>query len=396
MTAEFCYTHLVRELLEKYRFIYIFTCLIYLLTIGLTLKNFYPLHFDPTSFFISDLLGSPSLIPYSLIFISGFLNIFLILLISKQLFSGFTKFVPGLIYSFSFWTGYLVAPGSAYIFFLMLFLFFLYAFLRLEKQPSKLNVVLFVFSCALIFYSSLICGLSLLVGLTAFYFLKPVQFKQAKPLLLVITLLLLPVLILSLKNPESFKNSFTANFTIVSDIGIINYVNDLRGQPESRTDILINRITENKYVYITKYLVLKSLNNLGPANFFTPQEKLLGFSFIPPVLIGFIIPLFYGIKKLIKEHKWKYLILTLCLTIPSLFSKSSADLNRLILFFPVLIYLITLGLEDLFKTKQKIILTLVALLIFFQYMVITFDMGLRESQRASAILNSSSFSLGKQ
>ena len=213
----------------------------------------------------------------------------------------------------------------------------------------------------------------------------------------VVTLLVAPLLILSLNNPSSFKNSFASDFTITSDIGIINYINDLRGQPTGKIDILINRISENKYLYITKYLIFKGLTNLTPATFFTTQVKLLGFSFVPPVLGAFLIPFLFGSTSFIKKKgSWKYVSFALCLILPSLVSKPWVDLNRLIIFFPVLIYLITLGLGVLIKRKQKAILAIVVFLLFFQYLVLIFDLELRAGFSSYPFLGSVSFSLGKQ
>lgn len=386
----------MRELLIKYKLLYLITILIYFINLSLSFENIYPLHFSQYSFFITDILGRPVDIPFWLILLASFANIFLLWKLAARIFPGYLKFVPALIYVSSFWVGFLTASDSAYILFLSFFLLILESIYLLKSGNRKFGIPLFLVSCLFIFYTTFICSLVLILALMFSLPVSPGLFKIIRPTISLLIVFLIPLLLITLFNMNSLKSSFHSDFTITSDIGIINYINDLRGQAKTKSEIFLNRLTENKYIYISRYILYKSLNNLSPANFFTAQEKMLSVSFIPPLLFGFLIPFLFGLYSVLKNKTvLKYLALSLLLTLPAVFSENEADLNRLILFLPIMLFIITSGIEVLLK-KFKPIFAIFIVALLAQYIVMMFDFNLREPLRIAPLLESNSFSLGKQ
>ncbi len=385
------------QLLQKYGFGYILIILIYFLTTGIVLRVFYPLQYDDTTFFISDLFNMPIYIPQFLIQLSSFANVILFFLLGNTFFKGWARFVPSIIYSSSFWTGYLAAGNSVWLYLLFLFLVLFYS-LSVSATNLKRANLLFIGSSAAIVLSSLLASTTLLAFMALLFILRPVYLIRLRLSLVVLAIVFALVLVLSFRNYPSLINLFNNSFTITSDIGIINYVNDLRGQPDTQIDRLINRITENRYVYISSFLIYKFIGNLVPAVYFTAQEKLLNFSFSPPLMVGFLIPFFYGLYKLIITNKLKFLIAAVSLVLPSFLGLAWVDLNRLFLIFPGIIYLITIGFTGLTEKgkRAKIILYFALLLIALQYLVVISDINIRDIHRAADLFSKVSFSLGRQ
>src|SRR5581483_4919479 len=120
--------------------------------------------------------------------------------------------------------------------------------------------------------------------------------------------------------------------------------------------------------------------------YFTPQEKLLNFSFSPPIYFGLMIPFLFGLYKLIKNVKSYQIILltSLTLIIPSLLAKDLVNLDRLILIMPSIIFLISYGLVSIFQQKSlksKIALWIVIILVVVQVLVSLTDISTREYLR---------------
>jgi hypothetical protein len=139
-------------------------------------------------------------------------------------------------------------------------------------------------------------------------------------------------------------------------------------------------------LFYSEYLILKYVSQLVPNVFFTPQFKLLGFSFSPPIFLGFIIPFAYGLYRLLKDAgARKIILISTILVVPSVLANELVSLNRLILVSPVLIFIITFGLTYMYKLRttkvSKIFLTLTLILIVFQTIVTITDIRFREMAR---------------
>ncbi len=173
---------------------------------------------------------------------------------------------------------------------------------------------------------------------------------------------------------------------IFSDPGLVNTVNRYQGAAGKEGYKNLARISENRYLFFAEYSALKYFTQLVPEAFFTPQYKLLGFSFSPPILLGFIIPFAYGLYKLLqKSNSRKILFISTLLVIPSVLANDLVSLNRLVLFSPVIIFIISFGLIYLYGLKKsktaKAFLLLTIILVIFQLIVTFSDIKTRERQR---------------
>lgn len=293
-----------------------------IVTLGLILR-FYVLNFLPFSI--------------NLNLVYGIGNIFLLWLIGMKIFNRKIALFASFLYSISPWTIYLEIAGAKYI--LLLFFLLLLFFGIIVKKNT-------------IFYRALI--------LIPFFYVLYFTF---------------------------FLNGGVANdITIFKDVGLINAVNDFRGEASQTAFKSIDKFIENKYIYLTQHFIYHILKNLTPLTYFTPEFKLLNFSFSPPIFVGFIVPFIFGISflfDLIKKNKLYLLLLLLIL--PSVLSKNSPDLSKLIIFSPVIFYTISHGLEKLMilskKRLFKVILFFVIFIVALQLITTLSDISTREVLR---------------
>lgn len=371
------------------------------LTPGIFLISFlvrilYPLHYDPKPIFIADLIGSPIFLPYVLTILLYFANFFLVYLISTVFFKKSFVFIPPLIYSLSPIFSYLSFAGSFYIYLTFWFLLLFYSLLKYEN--GKLFSVLVVISILTIVNSYalgfFILGLFLIAG----YLLKLIDSKKTKLLFTSLMIGFIPFAILSVINIPAAKNIYHGEVSFLSDPGIIQTVNVFQGETKKNNFKAHSRLVENKYIYTIKYLFLKAVKNIMPNTFFTPQEKLLGFSFSAPFYLGFLIPFIYGIYCCHKKIKL-FLLISIILILPSFINKPLVNLNRLVIFTPVVLFTISYGFYKLIaiKTKKvKVLLLIIVSLILLQSITTYSDIIFREYPRFVRIFGSNIMELGKQ
>lgn len=263
----------------------------------------------------------------------GIGNAILIWLIGRKFFNGKIALFALILYAISPWFAYLEAAGSIYIFVLFLLLITFYGIGQLEKNRKFLMIVV-VLVVAILLYGDLLKG-----------------------------------------------------STLFSDIGIINTVNQFQGETRETELRFIGRFAENRYIYFAQYLTFNFLKHFTPAVYFTPEYKLLNFSFSPPILMGFLIPLFLGLVGWSKIwEKYKMVTLTpLLLIIPSVLSKQSPSLSKLVIFAPIIIFTISYGfITFLLKPKNMLFRTLLLttlLLVVIQMIVVIIDILFREPVR---------------
>jgi len=217
-----------------------------------------------------------------------------------------------------------------------------------------------------------------------------------KRTILIILIFSLPLLFFSLKNSNAFANIYHNQVGIFSDPGLINSVNIFQGQSQKANLGILGKISENKYIYSAKFTILKFTKNIIPMTYFTSQEKLVNFSFSPPVYVGFLIPFLVGLYYLLLG-KSKYLGLSLLLIIPSLLSAKIADLNRLLVFYPVILYITSFGIIKLLEKGKvfKMLLIMSIILVSIQLMTTILDINSREYLRYERILDDN-LEVGKQ
>lgn len=183
--------------------------------------------------------------------------------------------------------------------------------------------------------------------------------------------------------------------TIFSDVGLINTVNTYRGEISQTVFAPLGKIIENRYIYLSEHLVFNILKQFTPATYFTNQVQLLGFSFAPPVYLGFITPFLFGLVKVIglipKNNIFEVVVLGIFLLLPSILSKNSPDLSRLILISPIIFFTISIGLyEFILKRKKKLfsfLLFLTLVMVALQLLTTLSDIVIREPVRLRTLLN---------
>lgn len=361
------------------------------------LRYLYPIQFTPQALFISQIIGFSVNIPLILIYILGLLDLFLIWIIGRIVFKNNRAFLPVLIFGISPWFVYSVVSGSFYIYLLSLILVNTISLLLIKLGDKILSYILFLISTFFILYSSFLMLFLYPFLIIGFLILDKEIFGKVKLYLLLSCILLLPMLFFVLRNPLSIQNLYHAQVSVLSDPGHVNTVNMFRGESAEKGFRYISKFFENKYLYLSKYLILKSLKSLSPVIFFTPNEKLLGFSFSPPIYLGFIIPFLYGIVLILKSSRLRrYLFLSFLLVLPSIFSQKAVDLNRLLIFAPVVVFIISFGFNNIDYKKHKPLLIVLVALIIIQFLVTISDISVREYPRFQSIYGSYDLQVGKQ
>lgn len=360
----------------------------------------YPLYFGKQPLFFSDLVGVSFGLPVWMVYIFGYLDLLLIWFLGRILFNKFWAKLSSLLFSFSPWFIYAVVTGSFYIYLLFLVLVIFLSLFLIKSGKQNIGGLIFIIASSILLYSSILIFLSYFIFICGIVYLKLIDFSKLKLSIFLISLICLPVIFMAFKNPVGLKNIVNNQIGFLSDPGLKANINLLQGESKKSGFNYLSKISENKYLYLSRYVILKLTKNIAPSTFFTPEEKLLGFSFAPPVYLGLLIPFLYGTYLMIfSKDKKKYLILSLVLIIPSFLSQKLVDLNRLILFEPVLIYIITYGLLQIFDRKGKIargILILCVMLVFIQFAVTVFDINLREYPRFDRSYGISHWQMEKQ
>lgn len=358
----------------------------------------FPIHFTPNNLFTFELIGKQVNIPSAILFFLGTGNIILLWLISKRIFAGF-YLIPPIIYAISPWGSYLVVAGSFYIYLSFLLLLACYSILLIRSGRRFVGSILLVGAMLAAMYSSLLLFLVLPVVFILLVVFKITPFINSK-LLISLIILLSPLLFLIYGNKLGFKNIINNEIKIFEDPGLLNMVNSYQGNANQQGFGQLARLSENRYIFFSEYILLKFTKQFVPSTIFTPQEKLLNFSFSPPIYLGFLIPFAFGLYQILKFSNFKKLLfLSTLLVIPSILAKPMVDLNRLFILMPVLILITAYGLILFLKQRQnKILFIFLAISIFlvaFQLLVTLSDIRVREKDRFIKYYGQN-YELGKQ
>lgn len=361
----------------------------------------FPVHYIERNIFFSDLINQPIHISLWLGYLFGFVDMVFYYVIGRKLFASNNAFIPALIFGISPWTAYLLAAGSVYPFVVCLILLIGYGFLLLDSSKQIFGKILIIIGSVIAFYSSLYMIIVLPLFFIGIVLFKIIPLSRIALIILPISILLLPLAFLIILNFGGAKNIFNQQVTIFYDPGVIQSINVFQGQAQKSGMGQISRIAENRYEHLLRYSILKIMGNLVPAVYFTPQEKLLGFSFSPPIYLGFIIPFLYGLYQILCSRVLrKYFVVSLILIIPSVMAQQQVDLNRLFIIIPTIVLTISYGLIVLYhKRRQKlfgVILYSVLSLIIFQMVVTVFDITTREHQRYLKYYSITNVEIGRQ
>lgn len=384
---------------KEYFFLLFIFCSTALLS-AIVFRNIYPIHFGNQTLFIFDLIGYPVSLPIWFMYFAGFLDILLFWLIGKLIIKGKWGYLPVVIFIFSPWFIYSVATGSFYVYLLSLILSCGLSILYIKSGKQRLGSALFVVSSGLLIFSSFVGLVTYLLLLTALVSAKMVPCNRLKMSLFFITLIFLPLLFLMYRNPVGIKNIIHNQISFLQDPGLVTSVNVLQGESKKAGFGILSRLVENKYIYFFKYAILRSLGIIMPTVFFTSEEKLLGFSFSPPLYLGLIFPFLFGLFSMLNSKIIrKYFLVSLVLIIPAYLSNITVDLNRLILFEPMVILAIVVGFKHLYEKKSslnKTILYICLLMIIFQFLVTLSDINFREYPRFERYFGINRWQIDKQ
>ena len=267
----------------------------------------------------------------------GLANLILIFYIIKRLANYKVGLVAALLYAVSPWTAYLEVAANPYII-LLTFLLALYTGTKMLNISKNFFLMLIILIITIFIY----------------------KFNQ---------------------------------ITIFSDVGLINAVNSFRGEINQTIFAALGKIIENRYIYLSEHLIFNTLKQFTPATYFTNQIRLLGFSNVSPIYLGLIIPFLFGSIKLIKsisKSKISEATTGFFLILPSILSKDSPDLSRLVLVSPIIFFIISNGIyEFILNYKSKVIRFLFLLTMFMvvlQFFITLSDIAIREPVRLQMFL----------
>lgn len=342
--------------------------------------------------FISSIFKVDIALPAQITVLIGLGNALLLYIIGKKIFSGRVALVTSILYSFSPWTAYLDISGSFYVFILFWLLVFYLGLIIFHEGQKRVGLVTIIISCLFLIYNSIffiVIVPFLLISALKIGFLT----SQGLKIIIICFLAFIPLFLFMAGNTQEMRSILQSEFSLFSDVGLLNAVNQFQGETKQSGFFAIGRIVENRYLYFPMHLFFNTLRHFSPATYFTSQEKMFGFSFSPPVFLGLIVPFLLGLqgwKKLFEKYSvWTLLILVLLL--PSVMSGRSPDLMRLVLFSPIIFFTISYGLMDhliTLKTNVKrLFLFFVLLLVVFQGLVVFFDIGAHEPLRLQKLLD---------
>lgn len=354
----------------------------YIILCALISRSIFPIHYENQNFFFSELINHPLQIPYFLNLVFVFINPFLIYLTAKKFFAQ-KAFIPFAIFCLSPWSAYLGISYSSYNYLLT---FTLMAILGLSRIQTSQGKFLFVSGIILSSYSSILMLITAVLFSVLSWFMLP----NLRSWLKVIFILLIPLFLLMFLNKAGTENLFHLQAGSLFSHDIFNINDNYRGQSIKGGFGYLAKIVENKLDIVLILSLFKLLQNLSPQTYFTALNKLLNFSNTPPIFLGFL-PLFLtGVYKQIRQKSFRnYLPLFLILLLPALLSERIPDLNRLLIFEPVLIFFISQGIVSLVNTQRfsKIILFGCLLLVLIQINTTLFDIGFREFPRHERYFN---------
>lgn len=377
----------------------LFIILIQLVLFSSIFTTIMPLSYVNKPILFFDLLGQHTFFPVELLLYVQIANLLLLWTISKNILEGFYSLLPSFLLSISPWTIYLASANSFYIYLLFFILVMIYGLILIAKSKPTLGTICFLIGFALSIYSSYLMLLTIPIFIVSFMLLKVVPANKIIRPLIFASISLLPLLFISLTHLSSIKNISRGEIGAFTDPGLLNSINYQRGSAEEDGFGILAKVADNKYVNYSEFVLLKSIKNLAPSSYFTSQEKLLGFSYSPPIYLGFVIPFFYGIfvlldpkaikifpklKKLPQSVFLKILLLSCIFLLPVILSKQIVDLNRLVLLSPIIFTVTSIGFIAILKQKKRyspyLILFFLSLIIF--QMGVTFkDIQTKESTR---------------
>ncbi len=345
-----------------------------------------PVHYIPQNFFVLELIEKRMIIPFEILFLLDMGNMVILWLIGKKVFHSKFSLIPPLVYAISPWSSYLVSGGSFYVYLSFLVLVMSYGLFLIKGEKRSTGLILLGSTAVVALYSSFLMMVIIPIIFLSLIISKIYALNIFKNAILILVISMVPLLLLIAVYQMGFKNIISNEIQIFSDPGLINMVNKYQGDARQEGFGRYAKLAENRYIFYLEFILLKISKQFAPSTFFTSQEKLLRFSFTAPIFFGFLMPFFYGFYKVFKSSYLRnVLFISGILVIPSVLSKYIVDLNRLAIFIPVLIFIISFGLSEIFKQKRKnrvyLFVILSIILVLFQLTITVSDINFREKPR---------------
>ncbi|BCX14757.1 MAG: hypothetical protein KatS3mg088_440 [Patescibacteria group bacterium] len=379
--------NLIKRISISELLVVVFLFTLHLFFVFFTKSNLGFITLFPKNLFLFQLLEISFSNPSFFIYIVSFLNFLLIFWLANIFFGKSGFLYPLIVYSFSPWIFYSVAFNSHYVFLLFIVLLIISGIVFVEKGKRGALFLLFF-----AIFLGMVSDFFLFFLIPVFFILYLIIFgsesvrKFIYPTVFSLFVLFVFLFFFLFKLRPGFFAIAANEFGIFDDPGFMNMVNTYRGESSQEGFVFLSRLVENKYFLGLEFLILRFLSFITPATYFTSQERFFGFSFSPPIFIGFLIPFLYGLYRLISDKKArKFLFLSLILILPSFFSSLSINLSRLIIFSPIIIFAISygfIGLLNFKKSKAPVVLVWISIfLLIFQLFLTVYDIKLKEKER---------------
>lgn len=329
-------------------------------------------------------------IPFA--FLGGISVLFFYLFV-KNIFPGNIKVIlwSSLFFAINPWGVFLSRTASGEVIGLSLIIIGTYFIVKSKNISSTLLGSIFLaISCystksSWIFLPIFLCFLILFLKHT------PLSISRKNIVISLFTILIIsfPIIYSYFRLP-AVKQSFLENdFNIFSDVGIINGVNQMRGNEILFGNQLLGKLFYNKTIYVSK-LAENLLRHLTPRFFFASgdQNPLHGFSNFGPIFSILLPIVVIGIIFMIKKENKHFILFSLILiaaVFPSVFTSRGPDQLRFLFSFPVVMIFAGYGMTYLSKKLIYIFI----LLLLFNVLFISYDVIFKEPKRTGKIWGNS-------
>ncbi|MBI2596215.1 hypothetical protein HYW46_05790 [Candidatus Daviesbacteria bacterium] len=368
------------NLLKKPYIIFLSIFSVYILFLALVTRVIFIYHLSAQNLLLLGLLGIDFSLPFWGIYLFAIGSFLVFSLISFKLFPRPYSYYPLLIYAITPWFHYLTVARSVYIYLLFLTLISFFGLILIKQKKEKLGLALFLAGSSLSIYSFITPLFMYAILLCILKITKLLRPQITKVMVITFIVTIIPLGALIRFRPQAFENMYQNEVTIFSNPGLLSDSNRLQGDSKAMGFSYLAKLSENKYFYVGKYSLMKLLYQFTPSTYFTPEEKLLNFSFTPPLFLGFLIPFIYGFYKIIYEKNLrKYLLILPVLVLPSFLSQKIVNLNHLVIIGPAIILFSGYGLTLL--SKRKILLLMTIVIVLTQILFTTLDIVQREDIR---------------
>lgn len=183
-----------------------------------------------------------------------------------------------------------------------------------------------------------------------------------KSIIAMVGLVIIIYLLFFRLNPPGFRTYFIHEVSFLSNIGIYNSANDLQKELMDNNLLWLGRWVENKYIFLLSTLGVNNLTAFYPSTYIIADDQIYS-SIVPVLFVSFIIPFYIGLIQLINKKDKLLLLFPFCL-VPAVVSRNLVDVERLLLFSPLVYFCVGKGFSLCLKKVPKTWLFFVNVLFF--------------------------------